>query len=89
MRIVQIIIASVCALALTQPALAGCKKEIKETRELIERDKDQYTLVARNKALADLLSAEAKLIDLNPLLDLDCLKMVRKAKAELRKGKKK
>ncbi len=81
---------TIAALAtlLSAPSFAGCKDDIKATRQMIDKDKDKYTLEARNKAKADLLVAETKLLDLNPLPDLDCQKMVREAKAELRKGKK-
>lgn len=76
------------ALLMSAPSFAGCKDNIKATRQMIEQNKDKYTLKARSKAKADLLVAETKLLDLNPLPDLDCQKMVREAKAELRKGRK-
>ncbi|RQO54735.1 hypothetical protein DBR47_21950 [Paucibacter sp. KBW04] len=73
----------------TAAAAKSCKEEIEETRQTIQDHKDDYTLGARNKALAHLVQAEAKLVDLNPLPDMDCYAMVRKAKADLRQGKKK
>ncbi len=87
MKKIVIAVATLTAL-LSAPSFASCKDDIKATRQMIEQDKDQYTLAAKNKAKADLLVAETKLLDLNPLPDLDCKKMVRDAKAELRKGKK-
>ncbi|NHQ86686.1 hypothetical protein HA050_11215 [Iodobacter sp. HSC-16F04] len=47
-----------------------------------------YMRAARNKARVDLAKAEAHLLDLYPLPDVDFRKSVLKAKAELRKGKK-
>ncbi|MBY0446893.1 MAG: hypothetical protein K2Q15_16985 [Burkholderiales bacterium] len=79
----------VLALLLASPAVfASCKELIKDTRQDIEDNQDDYTLVSRNKAKAMLMKAEANLLDINPLPDLDCRKMVRKAKSELRQGKK-
>ncbi|MEJ2793975.1 hypothetical protein WAE56_11185 [Iodobacter sp. LRB] len=79
----------VLTLLLSSPAVfADCKDMIKETRQDIEDNRDHYTLAARNKARVDLAKAEANLLDLNPLPDVDCRKSVLKARAELRKGKK-
>lgn len=65
-----------------------CKEQIKDTRQMIHDHKDDYTMASRNKAEVHLVKAEANLVDLNPLPDMDCFAEVRKAKAELKKGKK-
>jgi len=77
------------ALGSQAAAANSCKEEIEATRQTIRDHKSDYTLEARNKAQAHLVKAEAKLVDLNPLPDMDCFAMVRKAKADLRHGKKK
>lgn len=65
-----------------------CKAQIKDTRQMMRDHKDDYTMASRNKAEVHLVKAEANLVDLNPLPDMDCFAEVRKAKAELKKGKK-
>ncbi|MDC8785043.1 hypothetical protein [Roseateles koreensis] len=82
-------LAAAATLTALPAAAKSCKDEIEETRQTIKDHKENYTLEARNKAQAHLLKAEANLVDLNPLPDMDCYSMVRKAKADLRQGKKK
>jgi hypothetical protein len=69
-------------------ALADCESLIQKTRDEIHENKQDYSLVSRNKALAYLMKADVKHINANPLPDFECRKLVHKAKSELRHGKK-
>jgi hypothetical protein len=66
------------------PALADCKDEVKEVRDEIEKNREDYTAEARAEAQKHLVAAEV------PSLKLaDCRREVHKAKKALDDGKKK
>jgi hypothetical protein len=78
------LLGSLAVLAAT-PALAdGCKDEVKEVREDLDKNRDEYSADARAEAQRHLVQAEV------PSLKLaDCRREVEKAKKALRDGKKK
>ena len=66
------------------PALAAdCKDKVKEVRDDIEKNRDDYTAEARAEAQKHLVQAEVPSVKL-----ADCEREVSKAKKALREGKK-
>jgi hypothetical protein len=66
------------------PALAAdCKDKVKEVRDDIEKNRDDYTAEARAEAQKHLVQAEVPSLKLG-----DCEREVSKAKKALREGKK-
>jgi hypothetical protein len=77
------LLASPLVLAAPPALAAGCKDDVKEVREDIEKNRDNYSAEARAEAQKHLVQAEV------PSLKLaDCRREVEKAKKALRDGKK-
>jgi hypothetical protein len=77
------------ALALPYAAFAevgvtdDCQKDIRDLKERIAKDKDDYTAESRTKANAELALAQT-----NRLNPIKCRKNIQDARSELRQGKK-
>lgn len=77
------LLASLSVLSATPALAADCKDKVKEVRDDIDKNKDNYTPEARAEAQKHLVQAEV------PSLKLaDCQREVEKAKKALRQGKK-
>lgn len=77
------LLASLSVLGATPALAADCKDKVKEVRDDIDKNKDNYTTEARAEAQKHLVQAEV------PSLKLaDCQREVEKAKKALRQGKK-
>ena len=78
-----VLLASLSVLGATPALAADCRDKVKEVREDIEKNKNDYTAEARAEAQKHLVQAEV------PSLKLaDCQREVEKAKKALRQGKK-
>ncbi len=83
MRIAFAILVALLVGLQTGPALADCKDQVREMRQDINDNKDDYTREARMEAKKHLAQAELTLV--NPL---ECREHLREARRVLRDGKK-
>jgi len=80
---IVVLLASISVLAATPALAADCRDKVKEVRDDIDKNKDDYTAEARAEAQKHLVQAE-----LPSLKIADCQREVEKAKKALRQGKK-
>jgi hypothetical protein len=77
------LLASACVLGASPARAADCREMVKEVRDDIDKNRDEYTAEARAEAQKHLVQAEV------PSLKIaDCRREVEKAKKALREGKK-
>jgi hypothetical protein len=77
------LLASISVMGATPALATDCKDKVKEVRDDIDKNKDDYTAEARAEAQKHLVQAE-----LPSLKIADCQREVEKAKKALRQGKK-
>jgi hypothetical protein len=80
---ISIVLGATLITAAATPVIADFKEEIREVRDDIDKNKEDYTKEAIVKARKHLVKAE-----MPSLKPADCRRQVRAAKMALRKGKK-